>query len=429
MRYIEMEYLKNASDVTGEKITLPQSKEKSVVNKQAFTRNRKMTFVQLICFILNGVKTTTQTALNRYFVLLEKDIHMSQSALSQARNKINYYMFKHLFELIAAIPYKNALIFRKCKGKKYKNRIVSAIDGTQVKLPHTTKLKEYFGTSGQGGKAVTGRCSIKYDVLGDVIMDACFDPFKVGERAQAIEMLSHRTVWNTAKELIIFDRGYYSREMVQILLKRQNTEFLMRIPTQRILAADALGFGSHIIKLEFADGTNADIRVIKFVLSSGEVETLITNCYTKSWKTEDFKKLYFLRWPVETKYDIVKNKIALENFSGSTVNTIYQDVYASLYMANIVATAKAEADRKISQERSSKNNKYQYQANVNDIIGSFKDRFILAYINDKYSDSDMLTDVFNEIVHSVVPIRPGRSIIRPATTRKMKFYHNRKLNC
>jgi len=424
-----MEYLKNASDVTDEEIHLPQSKEKSVINEQAFTRNRKMTFVQLICFILNGIKTTTQTALNRYFALLEKDMHMSQSALSQARNKINHYMFKQLFERIAAIPYQSALIFRKCKGEKYKGRILSAIDGTQVKLPYTKKLKEHFGASGQGGKAVTGRCSIKYDMLGDVIMDACFDPFTVGERAQAVEMLSRRTVWDSAKELIIFDRGYYSREMVQILLKRQNTEFLMRIPTQRILAADALGFGCHIIKLEFADGTNADIRVIKLELSSGEVETLITNCYTKSWKTEDFKKLYFLRWPVETKYDIVKNKIALENLSGSTVNTIYQDVYVSLFMANIVATAKAESDRKISQERSSKNNKYQYQTNVNDIIGSFKDRFILAFVNDKDSGSHTLTDILNEIVRSVVPIRPDRSIIRPATTRKMKFYHNRKLNC
>lgn len=230
-----------------------------------------MTFIELVYFILNGVKTTTQTALNRYFVLLGKDVHMSQSALSQARNKINHYMFKHLFKKIAAIPYQNAMIFCKCKGVKYKGRIVSAIDGTQVKLPYTKKLKEYFGTSGQGGKAVTGRCSIKYDVLGDVIMDACFDPFKVGERAQAIEMLSRRTVWDSAKELIIFDRGYYSREMVQILLKRQNTEFLMRIPTQRILAADTLGFGSHVIMLELADGTNAYIRVIKFELPSGEV--------------------------------------------------------------------------------------------------------------------------------------------------------------
>jgi hypothetical protein len=332
--------------------------------------------------------------------------------------------------VVADYPYKNEVRFRKCKGVKYKGRIVSAIDGTQVKLPYTKKLKEYFGTSGQGGKAVTGRCSIKYDVLGDVIMDACFDPFSVGERAQAIEMLSRSTVWKSAKELIIFDRGYFSREMVRILLERQNTEFIMRIPTQRILAADALGLGSYIIKLELDDGTEVDIRVIKFVLASGDIETLITSCFTKSWSVDDFKKLYFLRWPVETKYDIVKNKIALENFSGSTVNTIYQDVYVSLYMANIVATAKAEADRKISQERFGKNNKYQYQANVNDIIGSFKDRFIFACINDKESGSDKLTtDILNEIAHSVVPIRPDRLVERPVTTRKMKFYHNRKLNC
>jgi hypothetical protein len=44
-----------------------------------------------------------------------------------------------------------------------------------------------------------------------------------------------------------------------------------------------------------------------------------------------------------------------------------------------------------------------------------------AFINDKDSGSDTLTDI-------VVPIRPDRSVKRPVTTRKMKFYHNRKLN-
>ena len=219
-----MEYLKSAFGITRKETALPQSKEKSVKNKQAFTRNRKMPFDELVYFILNGVKTTTQTALNRYFELLGRDIHMSQCALSQARNKINHYIFKRFFELSATYPYKNEVTFRKCKGIKYKGKIVSAIDGTQVKLPYTAKLKEHFGTSGQGGKAVTGRCSIKYDVLGDVIMDACFDPFNVGERAQATEMLSRRTVWNSAKELIIFDRGYYSREMVQMLIGHEDSD-------------------------------------------------------------------------------------------------------------------------------------------------------------------------------------------------------------
>ena len=219
-----MDYIKRAVEFLVEETALPISREKSVKSERAFTRNRKMSFTQLVYFILNGIKTTTQTALNRYFTLLEKDIHMSQSALSQARNKINHYIFKRYFEITATLPYKNELTFRKCKGIKYKGKIVSAIDGTQVKLPYTAKLKEHFGTSGQGGKAVTGRCSIKYDVLGDVIMDACFDPFNVGERAQATEMLSRRTVWNSAKELIIFDRGYYSRKMVQILIGHEDSD-------------------------------------------------------------------------------------------------------------------------------------------------------------------------------------------------------------
>ena len=67
-------------------------------------------------------------------------------------------------------------------------------------------------------------------------------------------------------------------------------------------------------------------------------------------KTEDFKRLYFMRWPVETKFDVVKNKIAMENFSGRTVEAISQDVYVSLYLANMVAFAKDAADRGIRKK-------------------------------------------------------------------------------
>jgi len=88
------------------------------------------------------------------------------------------------------------------------------------------------------------------------------------------------------------------------------------------------------------------------------------------------KKLYFMRWPVETKFDIVKNKIQLENFTGRTVEAISQDFYTCIYLTNMVAIFKAEADWEIREQRKDKNNKYEYQANTNEIVGSFKDRFM-----------------------------------------------------
>jgi hypothetical protein len=355
---------------------------------------------------------------------------MSQSAFSQARNKIGYTLFKELFEDTGSYYSRNGFTFRKLEGCKYKGRIVSAIDGTQVKLPYTKKLHTYFGTSGQGDRAVTGRCSIKYDVLNDIIMDACFDSFSVGERTQTLQMLSRRTVWKSAKELILFDRGYYSLELAQFMLSRENTEFIMRLPTKRIPASDQLGIGSHIINLTGSDGGSFQLRVVKFKLSTGEIETLVTNVFTKSWSLDNFKELYFFRWPVETKYDIVKNKIALENFSGLTVNAIYQDVFASLYLTNVIAFAKFDADKQVKSARADKKNKFEYQPNVNEIVGIFKDSFITACLDeDPKRRAHIAMGIVKSAANYVVPIRPDRSIPRPARVRDMRFRHNQKHNC
>jgi hypothetical protein len=425
-----MNKLNDTTERSYHKIHIPSSREKSVFKETSFIRNRKMTFVEVVSLILCGINCSTDAALRRFFDKLGKDITMSQSAFSQARNKINYDLFKELFEDTGSHYCHNELTFRKLGNHKFKGRILSAIDGTQVKLPYTKKLHAYFGTSGQGDRAVTGRCSIKYDIINDTIMDACFDPFNIGEREQTIKMLSHRTVWKSAKELVIFDRGYYSFELVHLMSSRENTEFVMRLPTKRISAADEFGIGSHVISLSDKDGKSLQLRVVKFKLSTGEIETLVTNVFTKSWSLDDFKELYFLRWPVETKYDIVKNKIALENFSGLTVNAIYQDVFASLYLANVIAFAKFEADKQIKAARAHKDNKFEYQPNVNEIVGIFKDSFITACLEE---DPDHRANIAMKIVKSAtdyaVPIRPGRSIPRPARVRNMRFRHNQKHNC
>jgi hypothetical protein len=41
------------------------------------------------------------------------------------------------------------------------------------------------------------------------------------------------------------------------------------------------------------------VRVVKFELPGGEVETLITDLF--ELPEECFPKLYFMRWPIETK--------------------------------------------------------------------------------------------------------------------------------
>ncbi len=113
------------------------------------------------------------------------------------------------------------------------------------------------------------------------------------------------------------------------------------------------------------------------MLPSGEIETLITSLFDLDESV--FKALYFKRWPVEIKYDIVKNKLELPNFGGVTENIIMQDFWISMYLLNIAAIAKYETDEKIEEDSMDKLNKYEYQANVNAVIGRLTIGIFLLY--------------------------------------------------
>ena len=178
------------------------------------------------------------------------------------------------------------------------------------------------------------------------------------------------------------------------------------------------------------NGKTIHTRVIKFKLDSGETETLITNITDRRLGVKSFKKLYFMRWPVETKYDTVKNKLQLENFTSRTVEGIEQDFYAAMYLTNVAAAAAIDAQAEIENSRKDKNNKYEYKANTNELIGVLKDRFVLALTYEEPSEQAAAVQcIIDEITRSVIPIRIDRSIPRNPCPRKSKFHHNRRVNC
>ena len=83
------------------------------------------------------------------------------------------------------------------------------------------------------------------------------------------------------------------------------TFFLFRLRSKFNTEIDALPLGSHLITM-YGD---LSLRIVKFELPSGEIETLLTNLF--DIEESEFKELYFKRWPVEVKFDIVKNKLEL----------------------------------------------------------------------------------------------------------------------
>jgi len=386
--------------------------DKSRIKPNYFIRERKLPFAKLVMFMLDRSNASTQVALNRFTKLLGDDA-VSQQAFSKARNKINHIPFLELFKAShKGVP----------RTKRWNGYLLNSLDGSIISLPLSKELATYFGTAGpKTANSPAARAGIRVDVLNGLVLDADITPSKIGERITATRFLHNQS--GDDKEINIYDRGYFSWKFAKAH-KEKGIHFLFRLKTKFNNEIDDLPIGNHNI----VTINGLKVRIIKLVLESGEIETLVTDLFDEDLDVQDFKELYALRWGVETKYDLVKNKLALENFTGLSPNAIKQDFFSSMTILNLVAIVKIEADAEISENREGKNNKYKYVANVNTIVGTLKDYLILAFL---HSGTPEVYDIMDEIrrvcSRSVVPVRPGRSFPR-SNTRNVKFHINCKSN-
>jgi hypothetical protein len=133
-----------------------------------------------------------------------------------------------------------------------------------------------------------------------------------------------------------------------------------------------------------------------------------------------------MRWKIETGYDTLKNKIQFENFSGRTKNAILQDFWACITLANLAAAAFNNSREIVAGDRILSGNKYTYIPNLNQMIGTLKDDFIVACVTASRGPIDK---IINEVAAPVVPVRPGRSNPRKKDPKKRQHPINRKSNC
>ena len=143
-----------------------------------FTRKRKMPFEKLLRFLLSGRKAATQAALDEFFQKSGDEIHMSQQALSKARNHFDHTPFSKAFYSTLAIEYNLEDVLKLERFRGYK---IFAIDGSTIPLPNLPELRKTFGTTGAGATSPSARASITYDVTNDRIVEADIVPMAIDE--------------------------------------------------------------------------------------------------------------------------------------------------------------------------------------------------------------------------------------------------------
>jgi len=373
-----------------------------------FTRNRSIPFTLLCYFLLSIIHECLKVAFRRFTEKTGEGKPVTEQSISTARNKLRWEAFEDLFIEATQSIYTGD--YDLWNGYR-----VWAIDGTKITLPNYKSLSKVFGNEKGSPSA---RSSILYDVINLTIADAAIEPLSTDERTLAkrhIETLCEK--YNPNKELVIFDRGYPSADMFSFLISK-GIHFVMRVRKKFSIDIDALPLGDNQVTI---DGHT--LRVIKITLDSGEIESLITDI-TGNY---DFKALYFMRWGIEKAYDVVKNALQIENFSGRTETAIRQDFYIHMLTANNLALAYWEAQEKIEHKNSA--TKYEYKVNISQATASVRDwMFATIFQRDIAERKRLYSKMMSEISSAIVPIRPDRKVPRKTNNRKAKFHHNRKDN-
>lgn len=416
---------------------MEEHKEMFVKNPEKdFTRNRKLGFRDIIKLVLSMKGNTLNKELYDYFGQDAEKI-VKANAFVQQRDKIREDAFEFLFEM-----FNDTMV----NAKTYKGYRLLAVDGSDINVAYNKGADTYIpsGRSKVSGEDAKGYNQVHlnavYDLLNKVYTNAILQPkSKFNERKAFLEMVKNTE--HTERTLYICDRGYPSWNVFANFKHIQNADFLIRYPNDRSnLIADLPMITLDIIRnitvttdtkyastkksisgnyyayinvkknkmknreytgnscfrdWDFGKEEKLSLRVVRFEISDGVYETIITSLPKEQFPMSEIKKLYHMRWGIETSFRELKYIIGLSQLHCRREDFVSQEIFARLTMYNfcerILNCVVIEQDE---------NRKYQYQ--VNFTMG-------MQICIDMFRCIISIENMYELICKYILPIRPGRA--------------------
>lgn len=397
-----------------------------------FIRQRKLPFSTLIFFLINMVKGSYQDELDHFFKSIfgfevVKRI-VSKAALAKARMKLKYEAFIDLNMRLTSYFYENF------KPKQWHGFNLLAIDGTTVRLPRIEAISEHFGAWNprQGDKCPMARVSQMFDPLNKISVDAIIESKSIGER----ELAAFHFLNLMPNDLVLLDRGYPAYWLFNLILSG-GANFCARIQRKRLKVVRQFynsGKKEKIISLSVfpssikpckemgLDLIPLKLRLIRVELETGESEVLITSLLdTQKHPRELFADLYHLRWPVEEDYKTMKQWIEIENFSGKSVLSVYQDFHAKVFSKNLISALIYPTQSVI--DKNTEDRLYRYQRNFAQTLSKIKDVIPLLFLRPLEAVIRLISDIQEIVVKTIEPVRPGRKYPRIFNNRGGRFHY------
>lgn len=416
-----------------------QLKDECRTKSTYFTRKRILVFPVMVGLLLNMLTKSLQLEIERFFAVLKGRmgaVTVTAQAVSKARKKFSEQAFIRLDERLVEEFYTDNT-YTTWHGYR-----VLGIDGSTVQLPMSEEaVKTFGGVRNQHGFVMAmAKISVAFDVENEISVHALIDRYTSEERTLALRHLEAIRAFDARTEghrghdndLIVCDMGYPALYFMAVLLlwgkdfvirtseaflqevrdavQSEDTDMEIQIPVHtpaRPLPKKLLTW------IPDVDPTMVlSVRVVKLTLDDGTQEILVTSLRnSEEVPTGEFQGLYAKRWGSEGHYDVLKNLLEIENFTGKSALSMRQDFHATVLTNNIRALIHWELQEEVEQENQQSSRRYEYQLNRHLSIGRLKDQIITLVM--KQGDlSDFYAVLKQRMKRNMVPIRPGRHFPR-----------------
>lgn len=399
-------------------------------NFRHFTRNRKMPMEELIKFLLS----MTGGTLNRE--LYDAGIDMATSSFVEQRKRISYGCFHNVMQRF------NDLCDDPATLKGYK---VWAVDGSTVPLPRNESSKNHYKSDSNPKGWNNTHANLMYSIVDHVFVDVNIgdgeiDSRKAHDEQGALYSLIYRRKFGN-KTIVLLDRGYESYSSIYHLssvssnlfyvlrVKNDGLRPVRELPLQEELDCDNLRWtvtrrqtneakmknwiylstgsikgktnspNTRITRFDFPpnqDTVPMQCRAVRFMLTSGQYETLLTNLPREEFSISDLKELYAMRWKIEINVRFWKYAVGALALHSRTDELILQELYAHLTMFNFCQRICREIE--IPQKPG---NKYEYKIDMTMAIYLCKKFFR----DPNFSGEKLIQD----IKRYTQPVRPNRA--------------------
>lgn len=405
---------------------LCENPENFIVNPEKdFTRNRKLNLYTVIRTLLAMQNKSLSHELLEIFGFAPDT--PSASAFVQQRAKIKHEAFEQIFKTFT----NSALV----KFKTYRGYRLLAADGSQIAFSSNPNDPDSFFICKKSNYNLL-HLNVMYDLLNCIYTDAVIQKERrENERAALVNMVDNST-YIGSNVIVIADRGYESYNTLAHI-QEKGWKFLFRFrncKTSCILSGFDFPEGEFDIELPLvftrsrrnidietakndktfkvltsqytfdylpkvskdsdeAETYSLNIRFVRFSLSDGSYEVVATNLDKDDFPPYELKKLYSMRWGVETSFRNLKYTVGLLSFHSKKVEYIFQEIFSRLIMYNFseLITSHVVVQRK--------NQKYSRKINFSETVLICRNFFL-----DKISPQRV--EVL--ISHHLSPVRPGR---------------------